>query len=355
MLFTIIAIFLGLWAGSLATTAIERLPLDDEFHYQIFAGEDEMDPPSWWMRIPFIWFFVKPPDGHLLRWYDRVPLLPHFIYSWKFSNFRKILPPSHCRYCLHKLSLSERIPIISFFLQKGRCGNPECRAKIPGRHVFVELCTAVLFGLFGARFGPSWLFVADAVLLTLFVIGSVIDWRYQIIPDEVNSLGLVLGILYVSVTYLGSSVGLLRDDWLVRRLGAEFPYVYSWFTPENALLGILAGAGSLYLFAEIGGMIARTDAMGGGDVKLAGFIGIFVGWQGVLTTLFYSALIAAPCGIFLLILGKGKKEAGFTKFAFGPYLAMGAGLVLYYGHSRLINAYLAINQVAVSWIAGQMM
>jgi leader peptidase (prepilin peptidase) / N-methyltransferase len=354
MLFTIIAFLIGLCAGSCATTAIERLPYDDEFHYQIFAGEDDMEPPAWWMRIPFIWFLVKPPEGHMVRWYDKVPLLPHFIYSWKFSNFRKILPPSHCRICQKKLTLGQRLPLVSFFLQGGRCGNPECRAKIPGRHVVVELSTGLLFALFGARFGPSWLFVGDAFLLTLFVIGSVIDWRYQIIPDEVNSLGLVVGLLYVAVTYLGHGAGILRDNWMPARLGGDFPYDYSWFTPENALLGILAGAGSLYLFAEIGGMIARTDAMGGGDVKLAGFIGVFVGWQGVLTTLFYSALIAAPCGVLLLVLGKGKKEAGFTKFAFGPYLAMGAGLVLYHGHSRLINYYLTINQVVVSWIAGQM-
>ena len=97
MLFTAIAFLLGLFAGSYAALCVERLPVDDEFHYQIFASEEEQEPPEWWMRIPFIWCFVNPPTDQIVHWYDRLPLLPHFIYSWKFSNFRKMVPPRHCK------------------------------------------------------------------------------------------------------------------------------------------------------------------------------------------------------------------------------------------------------------------
>ncbi|MBI4862465.1 MAG: prepilin peptidase [Candidatus Riflebacteria bacterium] len=350
MAFTLIAFGLGLVVGSFCTTAIERLPLDDEFHYQLFAGEEDLEPPEWWMRIPFIWLFVKPPEGQLPHWYDRLPLLPYFLYAWKFSNFRKLLPPAHCPSCGHRLPWRERLPVVSFFALGGRCSS--CRIKIPGRHVFVELATGLLFALFAHRFGPSWLFAAWAFVIATFVIGSVIDWRYQIIPDEVNSMGLVIGVLYCAVTWLGWSLGVASDRRLLDRLGGDYPYLYSSFGPESCALGFLVGAGSLYLFAEIGGMLARTDAMGGGDVKLAAYIGLFIGPAGILTTLFYSALIAAPCGILVLLLGAGKKERGFTKFAFGPYIAMGALLVMYYGHTRLVNAYLAINQAAWLWLTG---
>src|SRR5436190_14071147 len=96
MLFAAVAFLLGLCAGNFACRAIDRLPVDDEFHYQIFSAEDDAEPPEWWMRIPFIWLFRDPPNGQRMRWYDRVPLLPHFIYSWKFSSFRRMAEPARC-------------------------------------------------------------------------------------------------------------------------------------------------------------------------------------------------------------------------------------------------------------------
>jgi leader peptidase (prepilin peptidase)/N-methyltransferase len=350
MIFAFIAFGIGLLAGSLATRAIDRLPVDDEFHYQIFSAEDDAEQPEWWMRIPFIWFFVSPPDGQRVRWFDKIPLLPHFIYSWKYASFRRMAHPAKCDRCQRRLPWREQIPLLSFFLLRGRCANPQCRYKIPARHVFVELLTGVLFALFGYKFGPTWLFVIMAAMLLSFVIGSVIDWRYQIIPDEINSLMFLLTIAYIVTTQIGYGAGLLSDASLAHLEG--FPYVYSNLNVVHMLLGILAGAGALFLFAEFGGMLAGTDAMGGGDIKLMGYVGALVGWQGALATIFYAALIAAPCGLFLLILGRGKKEGGFTKFAFGPYLSMGAALILYHGHSQMFEAYMAINNKLVSLLAG---
>jgi prepilin signal peptidase PulO-like enzyme (type II secretory pathway) len=353
-MFTFLAFLAGLCAGTFATRAIERLPVDDEFHHQIFASEEEQEPPEWWMRIPFIWCFRDPPGHPPMHWYDRLPLLPHFIYSWRFSNFRKLTGPARCAHCQRRLRLAERIPLVSYVIQRGRCANPECRIKIPGRHLVVELATGLLLALFAARFGPSLLFLLMAFLVTTFVIGSVIDWRYQIIPDEINSLSLILCLSFVGATHAASSLGILTDAALAARVGPEYPYLYSGLRLDTALAGLLVGAGALYLFAEIGGMLARTDAMGGGDVKLAGTIGAVVGPLGALATIFYAALIAAPCGLMLLMLGRGKKEGGFTKFAFGPYIAMGAGLVLYHGHTRMFDAYLAVNNLVVSFLASRM-
>jgi leader peptidase (prepilin peptidase)/N-methyltransferase len=351
MLFPLLMFFVGLWVGGWATQAVERLPVDDEFHYQLFSSEEDMPPPEWWMRIPFIWFFVKPPDGTVLKWYDRIPLVSHFLYAWKFSSFWRLSFPAHCRNCRHRLSFRERIPVLSFISLSGRC--PSCRIKIPARQPLIELSTGVLFALFAARFGPTWIFVAMAFLLVTFVIGSVIDWRYQIIPDEINSLGLVAGMAFIAVTRVAFHLGIVTDTALSKYVGWEYPYLYSNLTLTDALLGLLAGAGSLYLFAEIGGMLARTDAMGGGDVKLAGYIGLFVGPMGILIALFYAMLIAAPCGVVILLAGKARKEAGFTKFAFGPYICAGAILVLYNGHIRMWNAYQAFNGLLLSLTINQ--
>lgn len=348
MMFACVAFLLGLIAGNFCCRAIDRLPVDDEFHYQIFSSEDDAEPPEWWMRIPGIWLFRNPPGGQKMRWYDRIPLLPHFVYSWKFSSFRRMAHAARCARCHHKLSWREQIPLVSYWLLGGRCSW--CRIKIPIRHFFVELVTGFLFALFGWKFGPTWLWLIMALMIVSFVIGSVIDWRYQIIPDEVNSSMLMATIAWVALTQVGVAVGLLKDASLTGLEG--YPYVYSALDLQHAFFGILAGAGALYLFAEFGGMLARTDAMGGGDVKLAGYIGALVGWQGALGTIFYAALIAAPCGLFLLILGRGKKEGGYTKFAFGPYLCMGAGLIMFYGHNAMLEGYLNVNNRIVAALAG---
>lgn len=347
MLFAVIAFLLGLCAGNFCCRGIDRLPVDDEFHYQIFSAEDDADPPEWWMRIPGIWLFRNPPGGQKMRWYDRVPLLPHFVYSWKFSSFRRLAYPARCAHCHHKLSWTEQIPLLSYWTLGGKC--QWCRIKIPIRHALVELGTGLLFALFGWKFGPSWLFVIMALMIVSFVIGSVIDWRYQIIPDEVNSFMFVTTIAWVAVTQGLFAAGVLNDASL--HLEA-YPYVYSTLDLGHALGGILAGAGALYLFAEFGGMLARTDAMGGGDVKLAGYIGALVGWQGALGLIFYAALIAAPCGMFLLLLGRGKKEGGYTKFAFGPYLCAGATLIMYHGHTAMFEGYLAVNNRLIALLTG---
>jgi leader peptidase (prepilin peptidase)/N-methyltransferase len=300
------------------------------------------------MRIPFIWLIRNPPGGQKMRWFDRLPLLPNFIYSWKFSSFRRMAHPARCAACRHRLSWREQIPVVSYIALGGRCAW--CRIKIPARHLFVELICGALFAIFGGKFGATWLFVIMAAMILSFVIGSVIDWRYQIIPDEVNSLMLALTVAFVALTQAGHAAGLLPDASLAHLDG--FPYVYSALDLGHSLGGILAGAGALYLFAEFGGMLARTDAMGGGDVKLAGYIGALVGWQGALATIFYAALIAAPAALLLLVLGRGKKEGGFTKFAFGPYLCAGAALILYNGHSQMFDAYLQVNNRVVMFLAG---
>jgi prepilin signal peptidase PulO-like enzyme (type II secretory pathway) len=84
--------------------------------------------------------------------------------------------------------------------------------------------------------------------------------------------------------------------------------------------------------------------MGGGDIKLMAWIGPFLGPAGTLVSLFFAAMIAAPCGLIMIILGKGRREGGFTKFAFGPYLCMGSGLVLYFGSERMAMAYMEFNE-----------
>lgn len=347
MVFTAIAFLLGLAAGHWATRAIERLPLEDEFHHQFFS-QGESQPRTWWTRIPLALLLFEPPEGRSPRIFDRLPLIPYFYYAWKYSNFRKLAGASRCPRCRQRLPWRVQVPILSFIESGGRCRS--CRTKIPARLFVVELACGLLVALFAHRMGPTWLFGAATFMLVLFVVGSAIDWRHQIIPDEVNTIGLAGGLAFAPITQGLLGLGLISEPALVARVGLDYPYVYSSFSLPGALLGAMVGSGVFFLFGEIGGIVAGTDAMGGGDVKLAAFIGAFLGWQGILMTVFYSAVIGAAAGLLLLAVGGGKREGGFTKFAFGPYICMGAALVLYFGHTRLFEAYMGLSSTVFGFM-----
>jgi leader peptidase (prepilin peptidase)/N-methyltransferase len=96
----------------------------------------------------------------------------------------------------------------------------------------------------------------------------------------------------------------------------------------NSFLGILTGGGSLYLVAWGYHLLTGQEGMGGGDIKLLAMIGAVVGWQGILFTIFAGSLLGCVVGLSLMIKNrKGMKLA----VPFGPFLAAGAVLYLFYG------------------------
>jgi len=346
---TAFMVLVGAFVGTFLTSCIERLPFEEDGLF------DEDSEPN--------------------RWYYRIPMFSLFIAMPLYTQFRSLLPTSRCPACSRRIPYFQRLPIISFVWLQGRCAG--CAFKIPGRHVIVEAATGLLFGLFTYRilsspelFIPTGSFpaitpvieialvlLAVLLIVSLFVVATVVDFRFQIIPDEVNLVGLIAGFLLASTRSLwwlglalhsrfvaGGSLWLSSQE--VLDCVAHRPGSLLW-----ALSGFVAGAGVLMLLYWIGTAIARTEAMGGGDVKLAGFIGLFLGPQGVLVALFWSTLLGAACGVFILLAGWGIKEGGFTKFAFGPYICAGTLLTLFFGPSGMIAAYMSINTIAMQSIS----
>lgn len=307
-IFLLLAGLLGLAVAPILTRAIERLPYEEE--PEEIAG---LDPER--NELPTMW-------------YDRIPLVNIFVDLVRWSDFGRLAPASHCPSCRARIAPGDQIPLVSFFRLGGRCRR--CRYPIPARHLLAELATAVLFVLFAWRFGPSLRAVEAMLISALFVVASIVDWRYQIIPDEVNLFGLVAGLvlavgrssaeLVLHLATTGTAERGILEELLIRKTGS-----IGW-----AMSGVLAGAGALWLFYHVGTWMAKTDAMGGGDIKLAAFAGAFLGPSGVLLALLLSALLGSFFGILVLTLGNARKEGGFTKFAFGPYICMGVLLVLWF-------------------------
>jgi leader peptidase (prepilin peptidase)/N-methyltransferase len=99
----------------------------------------------------------------------------------------------------------------------------------------------------------------------------------------------------------------------------------------SALLGLLGGSGLLLLMALI-----YPGGMGGGDIKMIAMLGAFLGWKKVFLTIFLGSLIGSIIGIGLIVI---KKQSRKTKIPFGPYLAAGAILSIFFGNS-IIDYYL---------------
>jgi leader peptidase (prepilin peptidase)/N-methyltransferase len=221
-----------------------------------------------------------------------------------------VKPRSKCPRCDTPIAFYDNIPILSYFLLRGRCRN--CQAPIGIRYPLVELLTGVLTLCVFNFFGPTPTGIVYFLLVTTLITITFIDIDHRIIPDKITLPGIPLFFLA------------------------------SLFLPHisilNSLLGIVIGGGSLYMVALGYHLIAGQEGMGGGDIKLLAMIGAVVGWQGILFTIFAGSLIGCVVGLLLMLKNrKGMKLA----VPFGPFLSLGAVLYLFYG-PFLIGWYISL-------------
>ncbi|MFH1561735.1 MAG: prepilin peptidase [Patescibacteria group bacterium] len=197
---------------------------------------------------------------------------------------------SYCDSCSRQLLWWENIPLLSFLFLRGKCRT--CHQSIPFRYFLVELTTGLMFLFLFWRYWlagwPVFLYLAIAwCLLAIFLF----DWDYQIIPDR-----LVVALLVLTVPLVFQS-GLLLN---------------------NLLVGLIAFGFLLFLH-----LITKGKGMGLGDVKLAFFIGFFLGFPRTIWAFYIAFLTGAVLGVILILLKR--KKFGQT-IAFGPFLILGVFL-----------------------------
>jgi leader peptidase (prepilin peptidase)/N-methyltransferase len=219
-----------------------------------------------------------------------------------------VWPGSHCPRCGHPLALKDNLPLVSFLLLRGACRY--CQASISLRYPLVEGVTGAAAVFFGWRYGLSWAFLQAFLFFSALLVISFIDLSHQIIPDVISYPGMVVGLFF---------------SWLTGNPGLV-----------SALIGWVLGGGILWLVAAGYGLLTGKEGMGGGDLKLLAMIGAFLGWPGVLVTLFSAALIGSLVGVILMLVWK--KERTYA-VPFGPFLSAGAVIHLFFGPS-LIRWYL---------------
>lgn len=219
-----------------------------------------------------------------------------------------VSPPSHCPLCSYQIRWYDNIPLISYLLLRGKCRG--CGARISLQYPLVELLNGILTLSLFLRFGLTAAFAAFFLFCSALVVITFIDIEHQIIPDEISLSGIVIGFILSFVVK--------QPDWI------------------DSLLGILLGGGALLLVAYGYHWLTGKDGMGGGDIKLLAMMGAFLGWQAVLFIIFASSLVGSVIGVTIMLLQKKDSKLAIP---FGPYLAFGAVLHIFYGQ-KLIAWYL---------------
>ena len=215
-----------------------------------------------------------------------------------------IRPRSACGSCGAEIASYDNIPVVSYFVLRGRCRS--CKASFSLRYPAVEIATALLVAACFWHFGLTGEAVVGACFCAALVVLSAIDAERRILPDLI--------VLPSFVIVLTANMILAPErwkEWLAASLGA-----------------------SLFLFLAL---LAYPAGMGMGDVKLALLLGAGLGWTvsvgmmiGMVSALFASSVLFARHGFAARKMG----------IPFGPFLAFGAIVALFVGQ-QLLDAYLS--------------
>jgi leader peptidase (prepilin peptidase)/N-methyltransferase len=213
-------------------------------------------------------------------------------------------PASHCMSCDTPLRFYHNIPILSWLFLRGKCSF--CNAPISKQYPIVEFLSGFIFLLTLMKFGITLQGFGIALVFTLLLSLSVIDFYYKMVPDSLNLAALTIAI--IAATSLG-------------QLG---------YNITNALL--FAGGFTLLRFYL--SYFLKKEAMGEADIMIAATMGALLGVKLALVAIFISALLALPA---LLLTRTDDEES--HQLPFIPFLAMATWIVLLF--DTYVTAYLA--------------
>ena len=250
---------LGLFVGSFLNVVIHRLPRMMEREWQAEAAELRGEP--------------APSSEH----------------------FNLVQPRSHCPHCGHTISALENIPIVSYFVLRGRCRH--CLASISCRYPLVEIVTALLSGYAAWRFGFTPTTIGALLFLWMMIALAFIDLDTQLLPDN-----MTLSLLW---------------------LGLAFNLQTGKVPLDDAVIGAMAGYLSLWAVYWLFKLATGKEGMGYGDFKLFAAIGAWLGWQMLPLTILLASVTGAVVGCALIAF---KRHEHGVPIPFGPYLAV-AGLI----------------------------
>lgn len=264
VLFIIAATLLGLVVGSFLNVVIHRLPIMMEREWRAQCAE-LLNQPQESTRTVNLW-----------------------------------TPSSRCPACEHMIGAMENIPLLSYALQRGRCTH--CRSPISIQYPMVEAVSGVLAAIIAWQFGFGWQAGAALLLTWALIALSGIDFRHQLLPDNIT----------LPFLWLGLGLGL-----------------FGIFTDlESSVIGAMVGYLCLWLVYQVFRVITGKEGMGYGDFKLLALLGAWQGWQYLPAIIIMSSLVGAVVGVGLILI-RGQDRN--VPLPFGPFLAIAGWITLLWG------------------------
>ncbi|WP_343234352.1 prepilin peptidase [Microbacterium salsuginis] len=248
-----------------------------------------------------------------------------------------LLRESRCPHCGAEVKPWQNVPVLSWMALRGRCAN--CDAGIAARYPVVEAATAVAFAI------VAWW------ALTVGFDGVSSSFARSATASTAEAWSL--GILTVAFLYFAAiSIVLTLIDLDTHRLpnaivlpsylvGGILLSTASWLSGDAAaLLRGAIGMVALYVFYFVLRLV-RPGGMGGGDVKLAGVIGLhlgYVGWGALVVGAFGAFLLGGVFGVALILLRRAGRK---TAIPFGPWMLAGAWMGIFAGEA-IARGYLGL-------------
>jgi len=239
-----------------------------------------------------------------------------------------VRPASACPNCKHEIKPYDNIPVLSWLFLRGKCRN--CKNPISARYPLVEGGTAVFFGVaaavlpivLGWQFTQSTALIASILqavaflyLVAITVALALIDLDTHTLPNSIVLPGyFVAGALF-------AAAGLIQGDY------------------QGLIRAVIAGGGLFVLYFVIG--LIKAGGMGFGDIKLAGVIGIYLGWTGwgaLAIGGFAAFLFGGVYGIISILARRSGRKSGIP---FGPWMLAGTWFGIFFGN-QIWNGYLSI-------------
>ena len=209
------------------------------------------------------------------------------------------LPRSSCPECKKVITWYENIPVISYLFLRGKCSG--CKTTISWEYPAVELITA----LFAFLIAPTSAHSSELLnfffffsVFCAFLVHLIVDLKHQILPDSINA--------YLACIFL--LISLFTQQWtywlIGGAIGLGFPLLVSW------------------IFYQLKGEVG----LGGGDIKLFGALGLYLGPIGIMQNIFLSCFLGALIGILLIATKVIKRE---NPIPFGPFIIIVAGFQIF--------------------------
>lgn len=239
-----------------------------------------------------------------------------------------VFPNSACPKCGAAIRSYDNIPLLSWLILGGKCRG--CKAPISARYPAVELLTGLLFILMYWRFGFDVFLPVGLVFVAVTVALMFIDAEHMILPNVITYpffvfaflvrviYPMVFGTTFGDMTY-APLAGMTQPTWVISLIGA--------------VLGALAGGGSLWLVGAIWKKLRGVEAMGLGDVKMMLGFGALLGWRAALLSILLASFAGALIGIVVIMKQKDKDMQ--AQIPFGIFLGIGSVAALLFGEQMI--------------------